>query len=548
MADSTSTASAREPNLSTYSTLHNSALYRRESMAQGFSFALGAAACVLLLFVAYQLLSATASIATPFIVGIAFALLLEPLVNRISAQVTRGRRGRAVILTFLIFLVGFGGLLGFVLPNVISQASDVAHKFPASFDAARDWVDNWLAGQGVVVAPPKNTGAMLLPNEPLTESARRFVPLPLTPEGARAAFDFPGPASDGATPRLTQPRQTNAPPASRGRNLFGYTLPPSTAALLQQFSGQISNAARVWGQKLLGALAGGAGALFSLLLSPLVTLYVLADLPKLRARLFFLFPERIRATARRHADATGQVFGSYLRGMGTICALYAVAATVSVLVAGFFFDGLRQNAVLIGVVCGLFYAVPVLGPLVMVTFAVVVTAATGNPWPAIVTAAAIVFVLNFIFDNFLMPRLVGGSVGLHPLVSLFALLIGGQVLGVVGMLISIPVAASIQIVLFQMFPRLAAPIPLSHTNLGEMKRRLRQKRGLPDREPVLSNSKAASETDPHAERLILGTHGASEMAALRVQESVSHDEAEAIAGDSDPDSAAQPPGQPARWG
>ncbi len=59
------------------------------------------------------------------------------------------------------------------------------------------------------------------------------------------------------------------------------------------------------------------------------------------------------------------------------------------------------------------------------------------------------------------PRIVGGGVGLHPVAALFALTLGGALFGLWGMLLSVPIAASIQAILFRLFPKLTTPTPLS---------------------------------------------------------------------------------------
>ena len=90
----------------------------------------------------------------------------------------------------------------------------------------------------------------------------------------------------------------------------------------------------------------------------------------------------------------------------------------------------------------------------------IIAMATGGGAPALLAAAGTLLLLNQVFDNLIMPRVVGGGVGLHPVIALFALLLGGQLFGLWGMLLSVPIAASIQVVLYRLFPRLSTPTPL----------------------------------------------------------------------------------------
>ena len=64
-----------------------------------------------------------------------------------------------------------------------------------------------------------------------------------------------------------------------------------------------------------------------------------------------------------------------------------------------------------------------------------------------------------VFDQGITPRVLGKLVGLHPVVSLFALTVGGTVAGVAGMILAVPVAASIKVVLYALFPALTRPLP-----------------------------------------------------------------------------------------
>jgi predicted PurR-regulated permease PerM len=77
----------------------------------------------------------------------------------------------------------------------------------------------------------------------------------------------------------------------------------------------------------------------------------------------------------------------------------------------------------------------------------------------------IALVVQNVFDQILYPRIVGGSVGLHPVASIFALMSGATLFGIWGMLLAVPVAASIQIIIMYFFPkvRMAPPEALLNT-------------------------------------------------------------------------------------
>ena len=115
---------------------------------------------------------------------------------------------------------------------------------------------------------------------------------------------------------------------------------------------------------------------------------------------------------------------------------YAIALTIAGLQYGF----------LIGVVTGILSIIPYVGS----TFGLVASLAvayfqSGGEWSYIGIIAAIFLVGQFIEGNFITPRIMGQAVGLHPLWILFALLTGGAMFGLVGMLLAVPVAVIISV-------------------------------------------------------------------------------------------------------
>lgn len=245
------------------------------------------------------------------------------------------------------------------------------------------------------------------------------------------------------------------------RQLGPVKLPRNLDSITTQYSDQLAQALKVTAGRAASIVIGGVSSLLSVVLVPIIAVYILADIDRLRARLLFLLPDRVRVQALTYAQDVGGVFGNYVRGLFTVCALYAGAAMVALLGVSVAFPALRGYALLLGFASGLLYAVPYVGALTTVLLSAIVCVATGSGTTALLVSVGVLLALNQVFDNVIMPRVVGGGVGLHPILALFALLLGGTLFGLWGMLLSVPVAASIQVVLFRIFPKLAAPTPLS---------------------------------------------------------------------------------------
>jgi predicted PurR-regulated permease PerM len=220
-----------------------------------------------------------------------------------------------------------------------------------------------------------------------------------------------------------------------------------------------------YGNSVAKIIVGLLSNALSVVVVPIIMFYLLVDMDRLRGRMLFLMPEKVREHVTKASADVGGVFGNYFRGMFTVASLYGL---VTMLV--FFGFGLKSYALLLGVVAGCLYPVPYLGPALTGLISAVVSLATGHSFGETVALLGVVLVVvNGVFDNVLVPRLVGQGVGLHPLLTMFALFLGNNLFGLWGMLLSVPVAASIQVVLFRLFPKLCEATPpslLGHPQSG----------------------------------------------------------------------------------
>lgn len=242
------------------------------------------------------------------------------------------------------------------------------------------------------------------------------------------------------------------------------TLPSTYQDLANQLGDKVSGYVRQASGSVLLYLQGSVTVLVQFILTLILTFYFLVDIDRLRARLFYLAPDNWRAMMGHIGRDVGGVFSDYLRGLLIVCALYGVF-TISLLYGlSCFHHSIAQYALLVGAAAGVLYAVPYLGALstALITFIVAFAAATADHQSGLafggIAIAATLF-LNQVFDNVITPRVVGGGVGLHPVLALFALVIGGALFQLPGMLLSVPIAGSIQVILFRLYPKLTQPTP-----------------------------------------------------------------------------------------
>lgn len=210
---------------------------------------------------------------------------------------------------------------------------------------------------------------------------------------------------------------------------------------------------------LSGFLVNLAPNLILLFLVPLIAFYAVVDYHRIFAKMLLLTPKESRDNVRAIASEVTVVFGKYLRGLGFICLLDAAAATVVLLL----FPATRPFAPALGLIAGLLYAIPYLGAIVSTgLIALVALAAPGGSVAGMLwVTLSMVALHQLFFDQVLAPRILGGHVGLHPILSIFALLAGSTLAGVGGMLLAVPVAASVQVVVLHLVPRLRKRIEVT---------------------------------------------------------------------------------------
>ena len=133
-------------------------------------------------------------------------------------------------------------------------------------------------------------------------------------------------------------------------------------------------------------------------------------------------------------------FYKYIRGqLFEACIVGVLSAVV------LYFIGI-DYALIIGIITGICNMIPYIGPVVGTVLAVIMALLSGQPITAIWAIIGMV-VVQQVDNNLLAPKIVGDSVGLHPVFTMLAILIGGNVGGLIGMLIAVPVAASLKILL-----------------------------------------------------------------------------------------------------
>lgn len=218
-------------------------------------------------------------------------------------------------------------------------------------------------------------------------------------------------------------------------------LADSTSAVRQALA-NIAAAIQSKGLALADSLITSAMGVISVVLFivvvPVVAFYMLLDWDHMVARIDALLPRDHAPTIRRLGREIDTVLAGFVRGQVSVCILLGLYYATALMLAGL------QFGLIVGAIAGTITFIPYVGALLGGALAIgLALFQFWGDWMQIGIVAAIFAAGQFIEGNILTPKLVGQSVGLHPVWLLFALSAFGSVFGFAGMLVAVPVAASI---------------------------------------------------------------------------------------------------------
>lgn len=228
----------------------------------------------------------------------------------------------------------------------------------------------------------------------------------------------------------------------------GLTLPDPVGAALALARQQVPDLAR--------PLAGAAGELWSragsivaslinLVLVPVLTGFFLRDFDRLRLAAFDLVPPDLRPGFQRRLVAMDEVVGAWFRGQIEVAGVLSVCYGLGLAVV-FGASGMGVlSGFAIGVLTGWLNVLPYFGPLIGMFLAVSHVLLAWNGVGPLIGVVVVFLAVQQLEAYVITPRLIGDRVGLPPVVVILSLLLGGQLLGLVGLLLALPVAGVIRV-------------------------------------------------------------------------------------------------------
>jgi predicted PurR-regulated permease PerM len=200
------------------------------------------------------------------------------------------------------------------------------------------------------------------------------------------------------------------------------------------------------GASLLETAVSSAASFLNVILLfvivPVVAIYMLVDWDNMVARVDELLPRDHAPAIRKLANEVDRVLAGFVRGMGTVSLVLGIYYAVALWLVGL------QFGLIIGVVAGMLTFIPYVGAIVGGALAIgLALFQFWGDWLWIVVVYAIFQSGQFVEGNILTPKLVGNSVGLHPVWLLLALSVFGSLFGFVGLLVAVPLAAALGVLI-----------------------------------------------------------------------------------------------------
>jgi predicted PurR-regulated permease PerM len=227
---------------------------------------------------------------------------------------------------------------------------------------------------------------------------------------------------------------------------FGLQVPSDWKQYLKsdEVTGRMGDAAGPL-RDIAGAALGGVlkvlGVLAETLLVPVFAFYFLVDWHHITKRIIRIVPPRRRARTVDLLKEIDGVVSGWVRGQATVTAILAVLYAIAFSIAG------MPLAIPIGLLVGVLTVIPFIGTMVGAFIAIGVTLAAEPDLQAVGVVAGIIGVLHLLEAAVLTPKIVGHRVGLSESAALFAVVAGGKLLGFVGILLAVPIAATVAVLI-----------------------------------------------------------------------------------------------------
>lgn len=218
-------------------------------------------------------------------------------------------------------------------------------------------------------------------------------------------------------------------------------LPETVHDRMDEFIQSLEDTMNTFSGRLIGGFNGLMDAVILLTIIPVLVFYLLKDYRGVKSFMFRLIPHKYRNEAADIGKEMSKGLGGYIRGQLIISIAVGVISTLCWMWLGI------PYALLLGAILAIVNIIPYFGPIIG-AIPVVTVAYMVQPEKALFVIA-IIFAIQLIESNLLSPYIMGKTVKIHPIGIIFVLLLGGELAGVIGMIVSVPLFTMLKVLIQQ---------------------------------------------------------------------------------------------------
>jgi len=379
----------------------------------------------------------------PFVFALLIAYILAPLIEWMVFRQDGSKRmpkGVAIMTCYIVLITAMVGFIAILLPLISKDVARIGSEAPKLYDKLNDEYAPKLA-RWIEKRFPST-----VPEQRDTHKAPAVAGVPIPPNTAAVLTPLP----DGRFAVQLQPGGLDINTNSGG----GYTVTPSEGerppervedkirawakAVLLRLQNKIDDLFSL-GQALVGALIR---FIFTFVLVLMVAAFILIDLDKIHGFARNLFPREYHTDYDQIMSGINRGLSGVIRGQLVICVVNGVLTYIGMLVFGV------KYALILSVLASLMSLIPIFGSIlssVPIMLAAMVSGDAGVDIARALFMLAWILGIHFLEANILNPKIIGTAAKIHPVLVIFALIVGEHSYGLVGALLAVPVASIVQV-------------------------------------------------------------------------------------------------------
>jgi predicted PurR-regulated permease PerM len=382
----------------------------------------------------------------PVAIAVILAYLLDPLVTKMCEKGLG--RTKAVFALFAFAFLSIGVLVAWLAPVVSMQATNVGRELPQYTQKARDTIVDLIFKYDHAFGGPSTKRDKVSPTNSLLNWLFASPPPSRKPTPTPAPDTISPPeisASDSPTP---VPREQIAPTPDKISNADRQRIQAWVQRQLPNLERQLPYISeKIWGliKQSIGGFLGVTGFLLSLVMVPIYLFFLLKESPAIEKRWREYLPLRNSPLKDEVAAVLEQINKyviAYFRGQLLVCLIDGTLIGTAL-----YFTGLNF-APLIGVLVVVLTMIPYIGIILCWIPAVLIAAGQYGDWNHPLLVTGVFVVVQNLEAIFIAPRIVGNSVGLHPMTVIVSIFVWGLLIGgLLGPILAVPLTATIKVLL-----------------------------------------------------------------------------------------------------